>query len=128
SATVRIDLGKTVLADNNLAILVALQLERVIGIAQRVGAAWAQAVLVEATHHTVGRKPTGEEVLEERQLAGISIAATVTQVALQAQYPVTDQRLVVLGRVVQLVVLQVTARQGDLKGQLLERTIGRQLA
>src|SRR5690606_8696567 len=83
--------------------------------------------LVEASHHPGTGQTAREEVLEERQLPGVTIAAAIAQITLPAQYPVANQRLIVLGRVVELVVLQIAARRGDLEGQLLEGAVGWQL-
>src|SRR5690606_6581385 len=111
-----IDHRMAALVSDDIALLVTQQAGVIEDVLTGVGAAWPQAVLVVAAYHPGAGQAAREEVLEERQLTRAPITPAIAQVALQAQHPVADQRLIVLGRVVELVVLQVTARRGDLEG------------
>src|SRR5690606_32206503 len=67
-------------------------------------------------------KPTRKKVLEERQLIHIAVAVRIAQTRMQTQRETPCQRLEHLGFIIQLVILQVTARQRNFRRQPLRCT------
>src|SRR5690554_5980855 len=115
--------------DDDIAIFVAHQPPVHPLIHHRRRAARPQAVFVKATYYAVVGQAAGKEVLEERQLLGIAVTITKTQITAHVKDPVVaNDRLVPLRVVIEAVVLQIAAGRGDLKRSLLEGTASSQLA